>query len=444
MQLSQNFGSFRIYVLTTLEAALAGLCYMVPIAAAMPDDFLLYMELEGGWLRIGIIAATYVLATYPADLFRNIQVRSRLTVALQLFQLLGLILLMQAVLGFLNPELILPPNIGILGSGVAALVILPWRLFVRPALWNAFGAQKVLLAGTGRGVQELAQAFRNEPILNVEVLGSVVLDPDDATVHPVLGTLSEFRQVVATEMPRLIIVSTEITDKAFLRDLLAVKSAGITVRTVGQSWEMLFGRLYSYDLAPDAVVYRKEVDARPTSLALQSIYNNLLGLAAIVIALPILLIIATWLRVTRSGPVLSKVQCVGLHAIPFTMYRFRLTSGNDLMTRILRRFRLEGLPQILNIVRGEIALIGPRAERMEFDDALTELLPFYQQRHHVKPGIFGWSQLHCDSMNQEDTLMRVEYDLYYIKHISLLVDAHVVVRALRWLISEPQGAGLRR
>jgi lipopolysaccharide/colanic/teichoic acid biosynthesis glycosyltransferase len=87
------------------------------------------------------------------------------------------------------------------------------------------------------------------------------------------------------------------------------------------------------------------------------------------------------------------------------------------------------------MIRGEMALTGPRAERVESDAVLSELIPFYRQRQYVKPGILGWSQLHCDPEPTEDTFARIEYDLYYIKHISLVLDAYIVVRALKWILS---------
>jgi lipopolysaccharide/colanic/teichoic acid biosynthesis glycosyltransferase len=90
---------------------------------------------------------------------------------------------------------------------------------------------------------------------------------------------------------------------------------------------------------------------------------------------------------------------------------------------------------VVNIVRGEIALIGPRPEHAAFDNQLCELIPFYRQKQSVKPGIFGWSQLHCDSDPWENTLRRFEYDLYYIKHISVPLDMYIVLRALKSVVS---------
>jgi lipopolysaccharide/colanic/teichoic acid biosynthesis glycosyltransferase len=101
----------------------------------------------------------------------------------------------------------------------------------------------------------------------------------------------------------------------------------------------------------------------------------------------------------------------------------------------LRRFKLYGLPQIVNLVRGELSLLGPRPEKSEFDTVLNELIPYYRQRQVVRPGIFGWSQLHCDPLKEESTRLRLEYDLYYIKNVSVSLDIYIMLRALRSILS---------
>jgi lipopolysaccharide/colanic/teichoic acid biosynthesis glycosyltransferase len=147
-----------------------------------------------------------------------------------------------------------------------------------------------------------------------------------------------------------------------------------------------------------------------------------------------MILIALLLAVARRGQLMTRRVCVGLHGIPFTVYRFRC--GTDGVSRLLARFKLDGLPQILNVVRGEMALIGPEPERVEFSHVLNELIPFYRQKQTVKPGLIGWSQLHCDADASADALTRLEYDLYYIKHISLVLDAYIAIRALKWILTE--------
>jgi lipopolysaccharide/colanic/teichoic acid biosynthesis glycosyltransferase len=150
-----------------------------------------------------------------------------------------------------------------------------------------------------------------------------------------------------------------------------------------------------------------------------------------------MVLIAAAMKLTRKGPVLVKHVCIGLHGIPFNRYRFQCSVNSAVsMNRFLTRYKLDALPEILNIVRGEMALIGPRAERVEFSEIIDDIIPFYRQKNSLKPGVMGWSQLHCAVNRTEDTLARLEYDLYYIKHISLVLDAYIMLQALKWIITD--------
>jgi lipopolysaccharide/colanic/teichoic acid biosynthesis glycosyltransferase len=304
-------------------------------------------------------------------------------------------------------------------------------------VWQAIGAQRILFVGISLAVTRLAEAFAEQPALGMEVVGYIESEPRTQGT-PVLGTYSELVTIVdGVEPDRIIVGADGLHDKSVLKTLFDMRSAGVTVESAADAYETIFGRVYSRAVDPYTVIFRNELSARPGRVALQSIYTNLLGLAAVVVTLPLMTLIALALKLTRRGPVLANQACTGLHGIPFSRYRFDC-NGGAAFSRFLVRSRLEALPQILNIVRGEMTLIGPRAERVEFSRIIEEMIPFYRQKYSVKPGILGWSQLHCDIAPTEDTLARMEYDLYYIKHISLVLDAYIVLRALKSLASNVQ------
>jgi lipopolysaccharide/colanic/teichoic acid biosynthesis glycosyltransferase len=125
---------------------------------------------------------------------------------------------------------------------------------------------------------------------------------------------------------------------------------------------------------------------------------------------------------------------LGLKMVPFQLRRFRCRRADGRLTAVgrgLRRLRLDGLPQLLNVIRGEMSLIGPRPHRPEFIPILTEQMPYYAQRHAVRPGILGWSQLNCGyGRPAHDARTALEYDLYYIKHASPALDAYIILHCL--------------
>jgi lipopolysaccharide/colanic/teichoic acid biosynthesis glycosyltransferase len=355
---------------------------------------------------------------------------------LELCQLVGGILLVQAALAFVNPELVLPQSVILLGSLFLLLLLIPWWLFVRPALWNLFGVQRAIFIGSTPATEALEHAYATQPDLGTYVVGYIVA-PDEHINGRVLGSPADFDRILAEVSPDRIIVATSFrNDKTLLPRLLEMKSAGVSVQTASQLYETVFGRIDCRGLDPYIFVFLDEVSARPARLALQAIYTNLLGLIAAVISLPVIVIITAALRLTGSGPALTTLRCVTLHGIPFNMFRFRCApEREDFLGRFLRRYRIDGLPQVFNIIRGEMSLIGPRAERVEFDAILHDLLPFYRYRQYVKPGVFGWSQLLCDPEPEDNAILRIEHDMYYIKHVSVLLDVYIIVRALKYLLS---------
>jgi lipopolysaccharide/colanic/teichoic acid biosynthesis glycosyltransferase len=438
MQPFRKLLSARIYFLSFIEALIAAGCYIAATFIFRPVDAQLYLMYEEGAQHIGLVALTFLFGSYLFDFYKEIQVRSRLVLILQLSHLIGVIIIAQAAFAFVNPDLVASQSIVLGGSVLTLLVLIVWRMYVRPGLWNVIGAQKVLFVGYSGAVERLSEAFREQPMLGMEVMG-YILEPDTAAdAEPILGDYRTLRQTVAQTNPdRVIVGADELRDKGVLKTLFDLRSAGVTVESAADAYEAIFGRIYSRAVEPYTVIFRNELSAKPGSVALQSIYTNLLALTAVVIALPLMVLIAIALKLTRKGPVLVKHTCVGLHGIPFNRYRFQCdTPSSGLLTRLLTRYRLDALPETLNIVRGEMALIGPRAERVEFSEIMDELIPFYRQKYSVKPGMMGWSQLHCDIIPTEDTVARIEYDLYYIKHISLVLDAYTVLRAIKWVLAD--------
>jgi lipopolysaccharide/colanic/teichoic acid biosynthesis glycosyltransferase len=446
MQLLQKLVSARIYLLSLIEAGLAAGCFVAATFLTRPIDASMYLMYEDGALHIGVIAVTFLITSYLLDLYKQIRIRSRTLLILQSLHLIGVIFIVQAALAFIDPALVAPQPIVLAGSGLTLVVIIGWRLFIRPALWTAIGTQRVIFVGSGDAVEKLDDAFRYQATLGTEVMGYLV-DPSAETrlpagAGPVLGPWADLTQIVSQSKPdRVIVGADDLRDRSVLKTLFNLRSAGVTVESAGDAYEAIFGRVYSRGVEPYTVIFRNELGARPGSVALQSIYTNILALAAVVVALPVIIVLAAALKLLRKGPVFTKVGCVGMHGIPFYLYRFRCPADRrDPLTRLLLRFRLDALPEVFNIVRGEMTLIGPRAERTEFSQILDSLIPFYRQRRSVKPGVIGWSQLHCDVQPTEDSLARIEYDLFYLKHISLVLDAYILLRALKWALSDPAEA----
>jgi lipopolysaccharide/colanic/teichoic acid biosynthesis glycosyltransferase len=171
------------------------------------------------------------------------------------------------------------------------------------------------------------------------------------------------------------------------------------------------------------------------TMAIQSVYTNLIGLTLLLALSPFLIIVAVAVGLfSGPGPVFKNLECAGFQYIPFRLLRFRTTSLDGTETavgRIISYFHLANLPQLLNVVRGDMALVGPRPVRSDFARYLTAAMPFHSHRFSVKPGILGWAQMHAPKSGQlADECCQIEYDLFYIKEGSLWMDAEIMLESL--------------
>ncbi len=204
--------------------------------------------------------------------------------------------------------------------------------------------------------------------------------------------------------------------------------------------------------APPQLIFSGELGPRPQNLVYQRLSNAVVAIIGIVVTFPIMLLTALAVRLSSPGPVLYRQKRVGLEGVPFTLYKFRsmrvdaeantgavwAQKDDPRVTgvgRIIRRIRFDELPQLLNVLKGEMSIVGPRPERPEFVRALSEQIPYYRQRHCVRPGITGWAQINYkygDTL--EDTITKLEYDLYYIKNMSLALDNYILFHTLKAML----------
>ncbi len=199
-------------------------------------------------------------------------------------------------------------------------------------------------------------------------------------------------------------------------------------------------------------MFSRELGPSANTLKLQTVYSGLIAAAGLLVLSPAMVLLAIAVRLTSEGPALYRQRRMGLNGKVFTLYKFRSmrvdaeqvsgavwASKEDPRTtpvgRFLRRSRLDELPQLINVLRGEMSLVGPRPERPEFINTLSERIPFYRQRLCVKPGITGWAQInHKYGDTLEDTVSKIEYDLYYIKHLSPALDFFIMFHTIKVML----------
>jgi exopolysaccharide biosynthesis polyprenyl glycosylphosphotransferase len=237
-----------------------------------------------------------------------------------------------------------------------------------------------------------------------------------------------------------------------MNELLELRFAGNIIEEAATAYERVCGRVCIKDLRPSQLIYSGELGPRRESQFYQTISNLVFAAMGIVLALPFMLLTALAVRLSSPGPVLYRQTRVGMDGVPFTLYKFRSMRQNAEATtgavwaakddprvtpvgRVIRRIRFDELPQLFNVLKGEMSIVGPRPERPEFVKALSEQIPYYRQRHCVRPGITGWAQINYkygDTL--EDTITKLEFDLYYIKNMTMGLDAYVIFHTIKAML----------
>jgi len=434
----RNLFPTSILTLLAPETILIFGCYVLAAywsSGADPSVFLFY---DNGLLQIALVVAGVLTGLQLNKLYAQVGVRSRLLLLQQLCLTLGVTFLWESLLTYLRiPGLVLAPAIMILGSGLSLIVLAFWRMFYSAVLWKSVGAKRVVFYGTSAASLEAAGSLAARPELGLALAGYIDDDQPAGTplrCAPVLGSSAELASVVSeVRADRIVVGVTERRRTMPFTELLELQFRGIEIQPVAELYEAACDRVCTAELQPSQLIFSDVLGARRGAVAIQAIYSNVAALVGLAVLAVFWLPLAAAIKLSSAGPVVEGREHWGLNLVPFTLFRFRCRRADGRVTgigAILQRFHFDGLPQLLNVIRGEMSLAGPRPHDPDFIPELMEHMPYYGQRHAVRPGILGWSQLNCDYNGLRDARMALEYDLYYIKHMSPALDAYIALHSL--------------
>jgi len=304
----------------------------------------------------------------------------------------------------------LSPEVMLIGSALCALLLTAWHWIFGIIVPASRSRMKVLLLDADPVLEAVARspAFRGNryqlfgPLEDPNMLGAAIKEH-----HPDYIVVQEAKR----ELPTTVLFES--------------RSGGVAIESVAEFYESALERVSTRHLRPPRFLFG-ELTPKRQNLAVQAIYSNLAVLILLIVALPLLLLLMIALKVTApSQPVFQRWRCAGFNNVPFTLLRFNSRSW---LGRLIRKLRLEGLPQLVNVIRGEMSLVGPRPKRVEFATELTRHIPYYAERLTVRPGLTGWAQIHFP---EADALLELEYDLYYTANLSPGFDLRIIVGSLR-------------
>jgi sugar transferase (PEP-CTERM system associated) len=402
--------------------------------------------------QIALVVVVCWLCLYYNDMYDLHVIARRAELVVRLMQALGTAVLLLALLYYFVPDLSLGRGVSAIATALTFVILLLWRLLVDEGKFFR-PVHRVVIAGTGTSGIRLVREILALPELNIRVLG--FLDETGKNigkplVNPgIVGGVAEVEEFVRREQVDWVVLAfAERRGVMPTAELLRLKLSGVRVEDAHSLFEKLKGGVMLERLSPSWLVlsegFRKDVLLMFTKRTLDVVISAL----ALVIMAPIMLLASLAIVIESGMPVLFRQERVGLHGQNFSILKFRSMRNNaeegkavwaalddarvTRVGRILRPFRLDELPQLVNILRGDMSLVGPRPERPEFVRMLGEEIPYYHERHTVRPGLTGWAQIKYQyGSSVDDAKMKLEYELFYIKHLSLFLDLVIVFRTIQ-------------
>jgi sugar transferase (PEP-CTERM system associated) len=315
--------------------------------------------------------------------------------------------------------------------------------------------QRVLIVGTGPVARLVARQIKAQHDFGYHIVGCVTESNDAETDDldmPLLGTAADVSLLVLRhQIDRVVVSLSDRRGHLPIQELLRAKLSGVRIEDAATTYERISGKILTDGLAPSWLIFSDGFQASRGTRVVKRLVDVVLAATCLVVAAPLMLLTAVAVWLDSRGPVLYRQVRVGENDRLFTLCKFRsmrsdaergkpiwATSNDSRVTRVgrvIRLTRLDELPQLLNVLRGDMSFVGPRPERPFFVQQLAADIPFYAERHAVKPGVTGWAQVkYRYGSSVEDAMEKLRYDLYYIKHLSIGFDLTIVIDTVKVIL----------
>jgi sugar transferase (PEP-CTERM system associated) len=393
------------------------------------------------------------LSLYYFDLYDLKVFRSNIELGIRLLQSLGVSSILLAALYYLFPFLIIGRGIFLISLGFVGAVIVAWRVIYNHILKTRHLDQKIMIIGSGSLAKNIAKEIVERVDTGFKVIGFITENPErvgEKLVNPsIIGDQTQILDIATKEKVDRIIVALEERRGRFPDvQLLECKMRGIVVEEGIEFYEHLTGRLQVESIRPSFLIFSDGFKKSKLTMWMKGVIEFTLSLIGLILLFPLIIIISILIKIDSHGPVFYRQERVGERGKIFKLLKFRSMVENaethgpvwaeqddKRMTRVgrwIRKSRFDEVPQLFNVLKGDVSFVGPRPERLYFVEQLRKEIPFYDQRLSVKPGVTGWAQIKYPyGASKEDAVEKLKYDLYYIKNLSPLFDLLIIFETIK-------------
>jgi sugar transferase (PEP-CTERM system associated) len=467
VQIFSQYVSRKTLLLTFLETCLITLAVIAGAKLRFwndPSEFSAYCQFPDFLVQVLALVLALQLSFYYGNLYNRRAIGGRYEEAVSVAQSLGAASVLLGLLYWLWPALLIGRGVFFLSLALIAILVLTSRVLLDRAWRFAVPTENVLILGTHHLGLTVAHELRQRSDLNLKLAGFVnslherVGAPDIEGV-PVLGEIEDLERIASEhKISRIVVAMEERRGGLPTRELVTLRVSGIHVEDAHSIISSLSGRVWLATIRPSWFVFSNGFHRSKLTVVLKRLMDLLISCMMVILTAPLLALTALAIRLDSKGPVIYRQARVGLRGHPFDVLKFRSmrTDAEALngaqwavledpritrVGRFIRKYRLDELPQLVNVLQGEMSFVGPRPERPCFVEELRKHIPFYDERHSVRPGITGWAQV---QYSYSDSILgsqrKLEYDLFYLKNLSIFFDCAIILKTAQIVLT---GSGSR-
>ena len=442
----------RMLVLVVGELLIVGSSFIVAAILRLEGHSLQVLQQGHGFYKILAVTLLALVCLDYFDLHNPQLTPSRTEPYFRLLVVLGVLSFLLAGLDVVFPDFMLGNNTAVVGLFIAALALVGWRSLYTWLIRLPYLRERVYVLGAGERTDRLVEALRTRPDLGMDVVGWTGALGNGALSRGALG--SDLMDLMRKRRVDRVVVSLgDRRGTMPVGELLQLRLGGIKVEEATAILEKINGKIEVDGLYPSWFIFSEGFKFNSGFLFARRVVSLVVALFCLLVFLPLIPLIAIAVKLTSSGPVFYRQKRVGRGSKIFTCYKFRTMrddaeaatgpawADNDdpritTVGRWLRRMRFDEVPQLWNVLRGDMGFVGPRPERPEFVEWLSHEIPYYQLRHIIRPGITGWAQIRYQyTGSREGSEEKLKYDLYYVKNVSLSLDLWVIIQTIKIVLT---------
>jgi sugar transferase (PEP-CTERM system associated) len=441
----------RTIVLLLCEALIVSGSFLLATALLKGPDTYLVLNYEYGSIKIAGLTLLTLLCSYYFDLYEPQRISARWEIYFRLLLVLGFLSFLLSAITYLFPAADIAGYVLVLGLGLLTMALVAWRSMYQWLIGQKIFRERVYVMGGGERAETVVQTLRSRKDAGMEVVGW------DETPCESLSERDNFASALQSfagakpSVDRVIIAMEDRRGALPVRELLRLRFDGVVIEEAALLLERLTGKLYLDTLSPSSFIYAEGFRVKPSQQIARRIVSTLTAAFGLLLFLPFFPFVVLMVRLSSAGPIFFRQTRVGMGGRNFTVYKFRTmrtdaeasgakwaTKDDPRVTKIgmfMRKTRLDEVPQLWNVLIGDMGFVGPRPERPEFVPMLAEKIPYFELRHMIRPGLTGWAQVRFGyGATFEQNREKLEFDLYYIKHMTLGLDLLIMFETIKTII----------